>query len=90
MNSLPQKVRVCVIGAGVAGLGAAQRLAEAGVKDFVLLEAEKRLGGRVCNVAHGVYFCSLKENGLYMCISCNYVITLNFHIYVDICISHNI
>lgn len=53
MNSLPQKVRVCVVGAGVAGLGAAQRLAEAGMQDFVILEAEERVGGRVCTVKHG-------------------------------------
>lgn len=55
MNSLPQKVRVCVIGAGVAGLGAAQRLAEAGVQDFVVLEAQERVGGRVHTVKHGWY-----------------------------------
>lgn len=53
MSSLPKKVRVCVIGAGVAGLGAAQRLAEAGVQDFVVLEAEERVGGRVCTVKYG-------------------------------------
>lgn len=67
MNSLPQKVRVCVIGAGVAGLGAAQRLAEAGIQDFVLLEAEERLGGRVCTVKHGG--CLVKFMAIYIIIS---------------------
>lgn len=51
----PHKVRVCVIGAGIAGLGAAQRLVEAGVQDFVLLEAADRIGGRVCTIKHGEY-----------------------------------
>lgn len=55
MDPPPHKVRVCVIGAGIAGLGAAQRLVEAGVQDFVLLEAEDRIGGRVCTIKHGEY-----------------------------------
>ena len=52
MNSLPHKVRVCVIGAGIAGLGAAHHLAEAGLQDFLLLEAADRIGGRVHTVKH--------------------------------------
>lgn len=55
MDILPHKVRVCVIGAGIAGLGASQRLIEAGVQDFVLLEAQDRIGGRVHTVRHGGY-----------------------------------
>lgn len=37
---------VIVIGAGAAGLGAARRLSEAGI-DFVVLEAQKKAGGRI-------------------------------------------
>src|SRR5262249_10988263 len=39
-------VRVCVVGAGFAGLAAAAELAAAGV-DVVVLEARDRVGGRV-------------------------------------------
>ncbi|KAK8382101.1 hypothetical protein O3P69_015216 [Scylla paramamosain] len=53
MDPPPHKVRVCVIGAGIAGLGAAQRLVEAGIQDFVLLEAADRTGGRICTIKHG-------------------------------------
>ncbi|KAG0718670.1 Spermine oxidase [Chionoecetes opilio] len=52
MDNSARKVRVCVIGAGISGLGAAQRLVEAGVEDIVLLEAEDRIGGRVHTVKH--------------------------------------
>ncbi len=42
----PQKSRVLVIGAGMAGLAAARDLVAAG-QDVVVLEARQRLGGRV-------------------------------------------
>ena len=40
------ETKVCVVGAGYAGLTAARRLAQAGV-DVVVLEARDRVGGRV-------------------------------------------
>jgi monoamine oxidase len=43
-------VKVCVIGAGLAGLAAADALRSAGV-DVVVLEARERLGGRVWSSA---------------------------------------
>jgi monoamine oxidase len=42
--------RVVVVGAGVAGLAAAQRLADAGL-DVTVLEARDRLGGRAWSIA---------------------------------------
>lgn len=53
MNTLPQHVRVCIIGGGVAGLGAAQKLIQSGVDDILILEAQDRVGGRVCTLKHG-------------------------------------
>lgn len=40
-----QRARVVIVGAGVAGLGAAWRLARAGVKDVVVLELASEPGG---------------------------------------------
>lgn len=39
--------RVIIIGAGAAGIAAASRLAEKGMTDFAVLEAENRIGGRL-------------------------------------------
>jgi monoamine oxidase len=47
-NDLPKKKPFTIIlGSGMAGLGAANKLKEAGY-DYVVLEARKRTGGRVC------------------------------------------
>jgi hypothetical protein len=40
-----QKVKVVIVGGGVAGLSAAYRLLKAGVDDFVLIELERAPGG---------------------------------------------
>jgi cation diffusion facilitator CzcD-associated flavoprotein CzcO len=42
---LPTDARIVVVGAGMAGLGAAHRLLEAGIDDFVVLERADRVGG---------------------------------------------
>lgn len=39
--------RVLIIGAGISGLGAAQKLQENGITDFLVLEATDRIGGRI-------------------------------------------
>jgi protoporphyrinogen oxidase len=41
----PERVRVVIVGGGIAGLSAARRLLNAGVEDFVLLELEQAPGG---------------------------------------------
>src|SRR5437899_3077491 len=44
---------VAVVGGGVAGLAAAHRLVERGVRDVVLLEASDRLGGSIATETRG-------------------------------------
>src|SRR4051794_22336197 len=43
--STPSNPRIVIIGAGPTGLGAAHRLRELGVDDYVVLEASDRVGG---------------------------------------------
>src|SRR5262249_6514921 len=43
--SLPGRVRVAIIGAGLGGIGAGIRLRGAGVTDFVILERAASVGG---------------------------------------------
>lgn len=45
-----QNARVIVVGAGISGISAAAKLIENGFKNVTVLEAEKRIGGRVCTV----------------------------------------
>ncbi|XP_063220731.1 spermine oxidase-like isoform X1 [Bacillus rossius redtenbacheri] len=47
------RTRVLIVGAGAAGIAAACRLAERGVHDFLILEAEDRVGGRICTKTFG-------------------------------------
>ncbi|KAI5633969.1 flavin containing amine oxidoreductase domain-containing protein [Phthorimaea operculella] len=42
-----QEPRVIIIGAGMAGLSAAHRLTQCGIRNFVVLEAKERPGGRI-------------------------------------------
>ena len=50
--STNHSVKVLIVGGGIAGLSAARYLADHGVKDFVVLESQKRLGGRVYTEEH--------------------------------------
>lgn len=42
--------QVLILGAGLAGLGAARRLSESGINDFLILEQRDQIGGRVQSV----------------------------------------
>ena len=46
-----------IIGGGISGLSAASHLAKNGFKDFRLLEARNRLGGRIATMQIGKHFC---------------------------------
>lgn len=47
------KFNVIIVGAGVAGLSAGYHLFKNGLKDFLILEARKRIGGRIINIQMG-------------------------------------
>lgn len=52
-GSKPKRsAKVVIIGAGLAGLAAAQRLWSSGIKDVIMLEAQDYLGGRVRTMEH--------------------------------------
>ena len=62
-----KRTKVAVLGAGVAGITAAQALNNASVTDFVIIEYQDRIGGRVQSSkfgkgAHGPYTVELGAN----------------------------
>ncbi|HEU0217457.1 MAG TPA: NAD(P)/FAD-dependent oxidoreductase [Stellaceae bacterium] len=59
MSRLPSEVDVAVIGAGSAGIAAAQRLAAAPGGTVLVLEARERAGGRAWTVEKSGYPCDL-------------------------------
>jgi len=69
--------QVVIIGAGLAGLAAAERLHECGFRQVLVLEAQERVGGRVHTIEHGDYLLELgaqwlhgaEENPLYKWLS---------------------
>ncbi|XP_050674811.1 spermine oxidase isoform X1 [Leptidea sinapis] len=44
------KCKVIIIGAGIAGLAAANHLLKNGIDDFIIIEARKRIGGRIISI----------------------------------------
>jgi len=48
------RVKVAIIGGGIAGIAAANWLANDGFTDFVLVEATERLGGRIWSIDLGM------------------------------------
>ncbi|KAH8326546.1 hypothetical protein KR067_010057 [Drosophila pandora] len=49
-NPTPTHVKVVIIGAGMAGLSAANHLLQNGCEDFLILEARGRIGGRIVSI----------------------------------------
>lgn len=43
------KHKVIIIGAGIAGLAAATHLTQHDMDDYIVLEAQDRVGGRICS-----------------------------------------
>ena len=50
IDAEPTKAKVLILGAGAAGIGFARRLYESGEKDFLILEAQNYIGGRIRSV----------------------------------------
>lgn len=60
-----ERARVVIVGAGLAGLAAAQRLYASNVRDVVVLDALERVGGRVHTVSHSDYLIELGAQWLH-------------------------
>jgi monoamine oxidase len=45
---------IAIIGAGIAGLAAAQKLYANGFNDVIVLEATNRIGGRIHTIPFGI------------------------------------
>ena len=46
--------KIVIIGAGMAGLSAANHLLKNNINDFIILEARNRVGGRIIAVTIGI------------------------------------
>ncbi|XP_058822988.1 peroxisomal N(1)-acetyl-spermine/spermidine oxidase [Topomyia yanbarensis] len=60
-----QKYKVLIIGAGMAGLASANHLVKNGCKDFVILEARNRVGGRIIGIELGSQKVELGANWIH-------------------------
>ncbi|XP_013408880.1 spermine oxidase [Lingula anatina] len=70
------KYRVIIVGAGMAGLSAADVLISAGIRDIVVLEARNRVGGRIHTVKEGDGLIELGANYIHGTTAENSVYTL--------------
>lgn len=52
-NNTATNVKVLIIGAGMAGLSAANHLLQNGCDDFLIVEARGRIGGRIVSIPLG-------------------------------------
>lgn len=50
---MAKRTKIIIVGAGASGIAAASKLSQRGMNDFVILEANKRIGGRVHTVNFG-------------------------------------
>ena len=57
VNMLETTKKVIVIGGGVSGLAAADRLIENKLTDVLVIEAQNRTGGRINTVSYGKNLC---------------------------------
>lgn len=57
------KVKILILGAGMAGLSAANHLIKNGCQDFKILEARSRVGGRIVGIDIG----SQKVSSMFSC-----------------------
>lgn len=53
INKMLKKVKIIIVGAGASGIAAASKLLQEGINDFVVLEANSRIGGRINTVDFG-------------------------------------
>lgn len=54
-----KKYKIIIIGAGMAGLSAAYHLTKNDCKDFKILEARNRIGGRIISIDIGAHNVSI-------------------------------
>ncbi len=52
-NGYKDSPKIVIIGAGISGIAAGNYLASAGFKDFVILEASDKVGGRIHSIDLG-------------------------------------
>ena len=53
-DEIKKKCQILIIGAGMAGLAAANHLLKNGISDFLILEARNRIGGRIVSTDTGI------------------------------------
>ncbi|CAF4383795.1 unnamed protein product [Rotaria sp. Silwood2] len=49
------RTKVAILGSGMAGMAAARTLSENGISDFLIIEAQSTLGGRMKEIKFGGY-----------------------------------
>ncbi|KAJ1525872.1 hypothetical protein ONE63_009064 [Megalurothrips usitatus] len=64
-NDDVKRVKILIIGAGMAGLSAANHLAKNGMTDFLVLEASNKIGGRIFSAQTGKHRLELGANWIH-------------------------
>jgi monoamine oxidase len=55
IEQMEEKYCVLIIGAGLAGLSCAKYLMEHGLDDFIIIEAQNRIGGRCQTIQYSMF-----------------------------------